>query len=424
MPQKKNAEPGCFSKLFAILLLLCIFALIVDYLKAHVPTWIINVVLSTCAVLIILILVLKFWNQLSLLLGKIKKKGEKQKIQPKPHLIENTAAELTTPPTIPTTHQTLQYSIENTTTHPETDSSDSNPYDWRKIVVCIAKYSTISSAVLQRCLHCSFNQAHEILEKLQEFGLVEHQDEIMPYRVLIKVSDLDKMKFYSNHVEFDPTTPSKPHDNGAQEETLDDFDLPAILESEEYQTIKEFLKKEQQIDIKTFFGMYQIQDTVQDKQKYRRILKILAVLKAYDFIQVTPESIIYIEQDSLQLELNKIDAMVADGWKFEKYIADLLLKVGFASAYTTSGSNDYGVDVVAKKDGITYALQCKCYSNKLNNKPVQEVLAGMAYYKAHVGIVVTNNYFTENAVQLAIANNILLWDRDKIIEMLRNIGKK
>lgn len=122
---------------------------------------------------------------------------------------------------------------------------------------------------------------------------------------------------------------------------------------------------------------------------------------------------------SLQAELAKVDSMTVDGWAFERYTVDLLLKNGFDNAETTSGSNDYGVDVIAEKDGIKYAVQCKCYSNKLNNKPVQEVLAGMAYYNAHVGVVFTNNYFTENAKQLAKANNVLLWDRTKLIEFIK-----
>lgn len=125
-------------------------------------------------------------------------------------------------------------------------------------------------------------------------------------------------------------------------------------------------------------------------------------------------------ETSLDTEVAKVDAMTINGWEFEKYTAELLLKNGFDKAETTPKSNDYGVDVIAEKDGIKYAIQCKCYSNKLNNKPVQEVLAGMAYYHAHVGVVFTNNYFTDNAKNLANANNVLLWDREKLKEFISN----
>lgn len=122
----------------------------------------------------------------------------------------------------------------------------------------------------------------------------------------------------------------------------------------------------------------------------------------------------------LEIELEKVDAMTTNGWAFERYTAELLLRNGFDKAYTTSGSNDYGVDVIAEKDSIKYAIQCKCYSNKLNNKPVQEVIAGMNYYHTHVGVVFTNNYFTENAKNLASSSNVLLWDREKLKELINN----
>ena len=121
---------------------------------------------------------------------------------------------------------------------------------------------------------------------------------------------------------------------------------------------------------------------------------------------------------SVKQELSHIDEMSADGWSFERYTAELLRKCGYDKAEVTSGSNDYGVDVIAEKGGVRFAIQCKCYSNKLNNKPVQEVLAGMSHYNAHVGVVITNNYFTANAIQLAKDNNVLLWDRDKLAEMI------
>lgn len=124
---------------------------------------------------------------------------------------------------------------------------------------------------------------------------------------------------------------------------------------------------------------------------------------------------------SLDNILSTIDKMRQNGWVFEKFISNLLLKNGFSSAEVTSGSNDYGVDVVAEnKLGVRYAIQCKCYSNKLNNKPIQEINAGKALYNCQVGVVVTNNFFTDNAVKVAKANGILLWDRYKLTEFINN----
>lgn len=106
-----------------------------------------------------------------------------------------------------------------------------------------------------------------------------------------------------------------------------------------------------------------------------------------------------------------------DGIQFENYCVDLLKKRGFTNVSLTKATGDQGVDIIAFKDDIKYAIQCKCYSQDLGNTPIQEVAAGIKYYDCHIGIVITNRYFTKDARTLAKANNVLLWDRDKIIEI-------
>ena len=112
-----------------------------------------------------------------------------------------------------------------------------------------------------------------------------------------------------------------------------------------------------------------------------------------------------------------------EGHEFEYWCADLLRKNGFTGVEVTPGSGDQGVDVTAEKGGIRYAVQCKCYSSDLGNTPVQEVNAGKALYKCQIGAVMTNRYFTKGAKDLADATGTLLWDRDKLIEMLETAGK-
>ena len=120
------------------------------------------------------------------------------------------------------------------------------------------------------------------------------------------------------------------------------------------------------------------------------------------------------------LNISAIDGM--DGHKFEYFCANLLQKVGFSDVKVTPGSGDQGVDVLAVKDGIKYAIQCKNYANPLGNTPVQEVSAGKQFYGCHVGVVLTNSTFTQGAVQLANATNVLLWDRRKLKELISAAG--
>lgn len=116
-------------------------------------------------------------------------------------------------------------------------------------------------------------------------------------------------------------------------------------------------------------------------------------------------------------ELEKIDDM--DGHTFEHWCADLLKKAGFQDVEVTQGSGDQGVDILALKDGIKYAIQCKCYSSDLGNKPVQEVNTGKTIYRCQIGAVMTNRYFTAGGKEAAEATGVLLWDRDKLESMLK-----
>lgn len=122
-------------------------------------------------------------------------------------------------------------------------------------------------------------------------------------------------------------------------------------------------------------------------------------------------------------EYNKVAGTIQeadnlDGADFEQWCADLLKRQGFCDVEVTKGSGDQGVDIIAVKDGIRYAVQCKCYSSDLGNSPIQEVTAGKQFYQCQIGAVMTNRHFTAGAVELAKANGILLWDRDKLEEML------
>lgn len=117
-------------------------------------------------------------------------------------------------------------------------------------------------------------------------------------------------------------------------------------------------------------------------------------------------------------KLTSIDGM--DGYKFEHFCAEILKMNGFSNIRITPASRDQGVDILANKDGIRYAIQCKNYSNPLGNKSVQEVNAGKIFYDCHVGVVMTNSTFTSSATELAEKTGVLLWNRDKLKDFIKN----
>lgn len=146
----------------------------------------------------------------------------------------------------------------------------------------------------------------------------------------------------------------------------------------------------------------------------------------YDLFAHRKEEIIYrdlLEGDYFDYTLEEIlqSVDVMDGYDFENFSAALLGRKGFEKIEVTKGSGDQGVDIIAEKEEIVYAFQCKNFSTKLGNTPIQEVAAGRVFYNCHVGVVLTNSFFTEGAEDLAKANMILLWDRSKLEKMVSEV---
>lgn len=107
-----------------------------------------------------------------------------------------------------------------------------------------------------------------------------------------------------------------------------------------------------------------------------------------------------------------------EGHDFEQFCAKVLRGNGFENVSVTQGSGDQGVDVLAEKNGIKYAIQCKRYTSDLGNAPIQEVFAGKQIYGCHIACVMTNRYFTQGAKDAANATGVILWDRDSLKKMI------
>lgn len=109
-----------------------------------------------------------------------------------------------------------------------------------------------------------------------------------------------------------------------------------------------------------------------------------------------------------------------DGTEFEGFCATILEKNHFHNVKITPGSGDHGVDILAEKDDITYAIQCKCYSSNIGNSSVQQAHTGKSIYNKDIAVVLTNRHFTQQAIDEAKALGVKLWDRDKLNSMINN----
>jgi restriction system protein len=131
-----------------------------------------------------------------------------------------------------------------------------------------------------------------------------------------------------------------------------------------------------------------------------------------------------VQRDRLRVELQRrrdlkcvasgmtaIDQM--SGIEFEEFVAAQLRTAGWSVTHTAS-TGDYGVDLVAKKDGTRMAVQCKRLAKAVGVAAVQQVVAGALHHDCDRTVVVTNQTFTKAARQLATTHRCRLVGREQL----------
>ncbi len=148
-------------------------------------------------------------------------------------------------------------------------------------------------------------------------------------------------------------------------------------------------------------------------QIYLVLAIIIGIVLCVAFFLVIRSCVIHYRRNR---HMGTIDDM--EGHDFEYFCAELLEKKGFLEVEVTRGSGDYGIDILAEKEGVTYAIQCKRYHMPVGVEAIQQAYAGRDYYDRMVGVVMTNQYFTTPAVEAAKKLKILLWDRGYLDSMM------
>ena len=119
-------------------------------------------------------------------------------------------------------------------------------------------------------------------------------------------------------------------------------------------------------------------------------------------------------------ELIRQNPKIRNPREFELNVAVKLKELGFATCLTKT-TGDQGVDVLATKNNMNFAIQCKLYSHPVGNKAVQEVCAGRAFYRCHYAVVVSNADFTLGAWQCARATEVILLKEDELHKLLEYV---
>ena len=116
--------------------------------------------------------------------------------------------------------------------------------------------------------------------------------------------------------------------------------------------------------------------------------------------------------------MQNVDLM--KGIEFEEFLLVHLNNNGY-KCKLTKATNDYGADLLIEKNNIKTVVQAKRYFKKVGIKAIQEVSGAKGYFKADKTLVITNNYYTKNAIALAKANNVELWNRPRLMQEIKKM---
>jgi restriction system protein len=129
-----------------------------------------------------------------------------------------------------------------------------------------------------------------------------------------------------------------------------------------------------------------------------------------------------------RLTRDAADAPAADlldgmDWRdFEWLVSEAFRRQGYAAAATPAGA-DGGVDLVLRKDGEKFLVQCKHWrAFAVGVEVVRELYGVMAARGATGGFVVTSGKFTDPAREFADGRNITLMDGARLRVLLGTAG--
>lgn len=107
------------------------------------------------------------------------------------------------------------------------------------------------------------------------------------------------------------------------------------------------------------------------------------------------------------------------GIEFEKLCATLLEREGF-DVRETPASGDFGADIIAEQDELTYAIQCKDLNKPVGVKAVQEAIGARRHYTVDFACVCADSGFTDAALELAASNKVIATSSANLARSLAN----
>ena len=123
-----------------------------------------------------------------------------------------------------------------------------------------------------------------------------------------------------------------------------------------------------------------------------------------------------ITEDYLNNNKNKfIYSNEQSTWQQYELMCHSLLESSGWNVFLTEAGADFGVDLVATKNNLKVAIQCKKHKNTIGIKAVQEVFSGGKYHDCKYMIVCSNVGYSKSAKKLALNLGVELLHHDYLM---------
>ena len=157
------------------------------------------------------------------------------------------------------------------------------------------------------------------------------------------------------------------------------------------------------------------------------LVALIVKVARQDVTPVSPKIIEFESKPRPRVKVNKTELLDVlkklDPYDFERYIAKLYKELGY-KVEQTSRTNDGGKDIILKKDGIVYFVECKRYTDKTVGRPELQKLIGACSPVGAKPIFVTTSRYNQNALKYARESGVQLIDGAGILRMAERLEKE
>jgi len=115
-----------------------------------------------------------------------------------------------------------------------------------------------------------------------------------------------------------------------------------------------------------------------------------------------------------------IDVEEMSSSEFENFLKELFILMKYKVDNTKIGI-DKGANLIIEKLGEKTAVQAKSFLDFVKEKDIQDVLKAKEYYYCDSAMIVASSFFTKDAIELAIKNNVKTWDGKKLKQMIEKL---